>query len=486
MKALDSILKLLVQRGGTELRIASDCPPQMFKGDVELPLTIPAMSTERIRELLGDLWTTHEAAVGRQGKVSFPYNCAELGTFVLKLAQPDASTLEVCLRREGGEVSRHDEPPSSERHAAVRSGATPSHVDENEQLPAALVALLTRAVAQGASDIHLSPQEAPIVRINGALQVFEGAPGFDATALLDGQQRLGHVRAGGSVDRAFAVPGVGRIRVNIYASDAGLCAAVRILRKEPPPLASLNLPPQLESLIELPHGLVVACGPTGCGKSTTLAALLQHALRARPQVLVTLEDPIEYVIQPMRPAGLVRQREVGTHVRDFATGLGDALREDPDLLLIGEMRDAETISLALTAAETGHLVFASLHSRTASSAVERIIDTYPPERQRQIRVQLADALRAVISQRLLPAADGASRIPAVELLRVTHGVANLIREGRTAQIVNALQAGGSEGMLVLERSLTDLVRTNRIRRESALAVANDPAALDEYLRAAGC
>jgi len=286
-------------------------------------------------------------------------------------------------------------------------------------------------------------------------------------------------------DRAFDVPGVGRIRVNVYASDEGICAAVRILRREPPALSDLNLPPQLEALVDLPHGLVIACGPTGSGKSTTLAALIQRALRMRPQVLVTLEDPIEYVIRPLRSSGLVRQREVGTHVRDFATGLRDALREDPDLLLIGEMRDPETISLALTAAETGHLVFATLHSRTAPAAVERIVDTYPPERQRQIRVQLADSLRAVISQRLIPNADGSGRIPAVELLRVTYGVANLIREGRTAQIVNALQAGGDDGMLVLERHLADLVRTNRIRRETALAVANDATALVEYLRTSG-
>ncbi len=248
----------------------------------------------------------------------------------------------------------------------------------------------------------------------------------------------------------------------------------------------LHLPPQLERLIELPHGLIVACGPTGCGKSSTLAALVQHALRVRPQLLVTIEDPIEYIIRPLHAAGLVRQREVGTHVRDFATGLRDALREDPDILLVGEMRDPETIGLALTAAETGHLVFATLHSRTAPSAVERIIDTYAPERQRQIRVQLADALRAVISQRLVPTADGTTRVPAVELLRVTHGVANLIREGRTAQIVNALQAGANEGMLVLERSLADLVRANRIQREAAMAAANDTATLSEYLRAAGC
>jgi pilus retraction protein PilT len=281
------------------------------------------------------------------------------------------------------------------------------------------------------------------------------------------------------------VPGVGRIRVNVYASDEGLCAAVRILRREAPTLSELNLPPQLEPLIELPHGLVISCGPTGSGKSSTQAALIQHALRARAQVVVTLEDPIEYVIRPMRPAGLVRQREVGTHVRDFATGLRDALREDPDILLIGEMRDPETISLAITAAETGHLVFASLHSRTASAAVERIVDTYPPERQRQIRVQLADSLRAVIAQRLIPSADGSGRVPAVELLRVTYGVANLIREGRTAQIVNALQAGSGDGMLVLERHLADLVRTNRIRHDSAVAAANDVTALSEYLRSSG-
>ena len=198
-------------------------------------------------------------------------------------------------------------------------------------------------------------------------------------------------------------------------------------------------------------------------------------------MLVTLEDPIEYLIRP-RNAALVRQREVGTHVRDFATGLRDALREDPDVLLVGEMRDAETISLALTAAETGHLVLASLHSRTAASAVERIVDTYPPERQRQIRVQLADALRAVISQRLLATAGGDGRVPAVELLRVTYGVANLIREGRTAQIVSAMQAGGDDGMLPLERSLADLARAGTITRESALAAANDTATLGEYLR----
>jgi twitching motility protein PilT len=485
MKAIDSVLKILVQQQGSELRLASDHPPQMFKGEVELPLTIPAMSTERLRELLDDLWTTHQEELRQRGQLSFSYRSRELGTFAVRLVQSDQSGLEVCFRREATGLREHDDSAIAAPYGDTVGDAGLHSVDAGNTLPALLSALLVRAASLGASDIHLSPQRPPIVRINGALETLDGEPGFDAAPLLAGRGRLERLRAGVSVDRAFDVPAVGRVRVNVYASEEGLCAAMRILRREAPTLSELNLPAQLEPLVDLPHGLVVACGPTGSGKSTTLAALIQDALRARPRLLVTLEDPIEYLIRPLHASGLVRQREVGTHVQDFAAGLRDALREDPDLLLIGEMRDPETISLALTAAETGHLVFASLHSRTAPSAVERIVDTYPPERQRQIRVQLADSLRAVVSQRLVPAASVRGRVPAVELLRVTHGVANLIREGRTAQIVNALQAGASEGMLVLERSLADLVRANRIRRETALAVANDAATLSEYLRAPG-
>jgi twitching motility protein PilT len=488
MKPIDSILKILVQQDGTELRLASDRKPQMFKDGAALPLTIPAMSADRIRSLLDDLWTAHAPAVRQDGEVAFTYASAELGElgrFAVRLVQPDESTLEVRFRREAHPLRTPAAAARPAGSAAVEAGVTASGVAPSGTLPAAVADVVGRALARGASDIHMSPRQAPIVRINGELHALDGAPGFDAASLVGDPERLAHVRAGGSVDRGFDVSGVGRVRVNVYASDDGLCAAVRILNREAPPLADLHLPPQIVPLVDLPHGLVIACGPTGCGKSTTLAALIQHALRARPQVLVTLEDPIEYVIRPPRAPGLVRQREVRTHVRDFATGLRDALREDPDMILVGEMRDADTISLALTAAETGHLVFASLHSRTAPSAVERIIDTYPPERQRQVRVQLADALRAVISQRLVPTADGAGRVPAVELLRVTHGVANLIREGRTAQIVNALQGGGGEGMLLLERSLAELVRAQRIRREDAQAAANDPATLGEYLRSAG-
>lgn len=484
MTPIDGLLNILVQQGGTLLRLASDRPPQMFRGDAALPLTIPATSTERIRELLGELWLVHETKLSELGALSLSYENPELGAFAVKLSRTDDSALEVSFHRDGT-APRRQVALSAPGGSADTTGNA-EVLEEGSRLPPALIALLVRAVSQGASDIHLGPQRKPILRVNTELRVLDAEPGFDASTLLDSSFHLEQIEAGVSVDRAVDVPGVGRVRVNVYASDEGLCAAVRILRQDVPSLADLNLPPQLASLVELPHGLVLICGPTGSGKSTTLAALVQHALETEPQVLVTLEDPIEYVIRPTRPNGLVRQREVRRHVRDFATGLRDALREDPDILLIGEMRDPETISLALTAAETGHLVFASLHSRTAPSAVERIVDTYPPERQRQIRVQLADALRAVISQRLIPTADRTGRVPAVELLRVTHGVANLIREGRTAQIVSALQAGGSEGMQVLERSLVELVRTKRIRREAAIAAANDASTLNEYLRAAGC
>ena len=220
MKAIDSLLKILVQQGATELRLASDRRPQMFKEDAELPLTIPAMSTERIRDLLDDLWTSHEASLRQRGELSLTYSSAELGKFVVMLVQQDESTLEVRFRRDGNALREPDASASSERRAEVRTGPRERSRGETGKLPAAFVAVLTRAASQGASDIHLSPQGAPIVRINGALQTFEGAPGFDATALLGGQEQLEHVRAGGSVDRAFDVPAVGRVRVNVYTSDS--------------------------------------------------------------------------------------------------------------------------------------------------------------------------------------------------------------------------------------------------------------------------
>jgi twitching motility protein PilT len=307
------------------------------------------------------------------------------------------------------------------------------------------------------------------------------AADVDVAALLAlGDAERARLAGGDSIDSASEVAGVGRVRIHFFRSSAGLAAAVRLLPRAAPSLASLRLPLPLDDLAELPHGLVLVCGASGSGKSTTLAAMAQEALRRRSIVLTTLEDPIEFALSPPGTS-LARRRQVGRDVRDFATGLRDALREDPDVLLLGEMRDKETIALALTAAETGHLVLSSLHSGSAASAVERIVDAFPATGQAQVRGQLADSLRAVVVQRLLPRAKGEGRIPVIEVLRVTHAVGALIREGRTSQILSMLQSGKREGMLSLERCLADRVQAGEVGLEDARAAANDPPSLTSYL-----
>jgi twitching motility protein PilT len=239
------------------------------------------------------------------------------------------------------------------------------------------------------------------------------------------------------------------------------------------------MPVALGDLVDFPHGLVIVGGATGSGKSTTLAALAQEALRRQSIVLTTLEDPIEYALAASE-GSLVRRRQIGRDVPDFATGLRDALREDPDVILVGEMRDPETIDLVLTAAETGHLVLSSLHCRSAASAIERIVDA-AGARATQVRAQLAESLRVVVVQHLLPRAQGRGRLPAVEVLRVNHAVASMIREGKPAQIATALQSGKRDGMLPLERCLADRVQAGEFALDRARAIANDTATLEMYL-----
>jgi twitching motility protein PilT len=339
-------------------------------------------------------------------------------------------------------------------------------------------------VSLRASDLHLYDGELPSLRIDGRLRPLVDQAPADVAHLLApqlGDAERATLDAGGSLDLALSAE-PGRFRLNVYRAQGRLAAALRVLPRSAPSLDELHLPVPLEDLIDAPHGLVLVCGATGSGKSATLAALAQAALGRHSPLLISLEDPIEYLLAPPPGStGLVRQRQIGRDARDFPSGLRDALREDPDLLLVGEMRDADSIALALTAAETGHLVLASLHTRSATSAVERIVDAYPPERQQQIRVQLADALRAVVAQRLLPRARGQGRLPAVEVMRRSTNVASLIREGKTAQLATAIQAGRKEGMIPLEACLAELVRSGQIDREHARAAANDPNALASYL-----
>lgn len=488
MARIDSILSIVLQQGANELRVVADREPKMLAYGALKKWSMPPMSEEILRDLLGEIITGEvEDRLAAGERVELGYEAASLGTFHVTLAKERAGVFEARFVRGRAAPVAAAAPAAS---ATVDAGADVPAPSVRAPFVAArprfavgrhLSELVARAIAVRASDLHLGDGEAPVIRVDGKLRALDDAAPADVAEAfgMEGAD-LAAVRAGHSIDVSLELPGSGRIRVHLYAADQGLAAALRLLPPRAPSFASLHMPVAFDDLALLSHGLVLVCGATGAGKSTTLAALAQVALQRRSVVLVTLEDPIEYELAG--PSGsIVRRRQIKRDVVDFASGLRDALREDPDVLLVGEMRDPETIALALTAAETGHLVLASLHSRSAASAVDRIVDASAPERQQQVRIQLAESLRAVVSQRLLPRARGTGRVAAVEVLRMNHAVASMIREGKTAQISHAIQAGRAEGMLSLERSLADRVRTGDIRMEDARAVANDPASLTTLL-----
>ncbi len=528
MARIDSILSIVLQQGADELRIGTDKAPRMLAGGVAKRLALPATPDDMLRHLLGPLLTPErEEQLRAFARVELTYVAESLGTFAVTLTRRtgeatmaiDAVFLKGARKgapRDTGSLAAVVSPalaPAVDGARGASPSAPPIALDEaplthtthaqtthapltstspDAPHPSdALVALLAQADSLHASDLHLLSGEPPTARVDGVLIPLDGTPA-DAEALLAGcLTRAAHARlaAGASADLAFEVDGVGRFRMNVYRASTGLAAAIRLFPRTAPTLAELRLPWPIHDLVDLPHGLVIVSGPTGSGKSTTLASLASEVLRKRSCIVLTLEDPIELTLDPRGQRGLVRQRQVGRDVRDFPTGLRDALREDPDVLVIGEMRDAESISLALTAAETGHLVLTSLHSRSCASAVDRIIDSYAPERHHQIRTQLADSLRAVISQRLVPRAAVAfgggsrsGRVVALEVLRATHNVASLVREGKTAQLASAIQSARREGMVTLERCLADLCKSGEITADDARANANDLAALALYMQ----
>lgn len=514
MIQLDALLRLMVKHGGDELVIESGAAPRFFAAGAPLRLFLRPLAADRHQALLDELLSAEaRGALIEAGRTSVGHAVPELGAFTVDVRGVGGERIRIVrvidedeapaasadpggsagVGAAGGEVpsgasgasvsapgvpsaptSAQGTPPMPSAPPALAPSPSGGHGAEpraHTEPPEGLVALLSYASEVRASDLHLSSGQPAVLRIDGQLSTLGDAP-VDAEQLVlplldaEGQARL---QRSGSVDLAIQTQRGDRFRGHVYHHDGGLAVAFRVLRPVAPPFAGLGLPPTLLGCAGLSHGLVLFCGPTGSGKSTTMAALIREALSARRGLLITLEDPIEYTFTAGQ-GSLVRQRQIGRHVPDFPSGLRDALREDPDVLLVGEMRDPVTIALALTAAETGHLVFASLHSRTAPSAIERIVDAYPPERQRQVRVQLADALRMVISQRLLPRADGTGRVPAVEILSVTVGAANLIREGKTPQLVSVIQTGSAQGMIPLERSVRELVQRKVITEETARSI----------------
>jgi twitching motility protein PilT len=282
------------------------------------------------------------------------------------------------------------------------------------------------------------------------------------------------------LDFAYSLPGQARFRVNVYRQRDSLGAAFRLIPAEIKPLSSLGVPTSVADFAMLPRGFVLVTGPTGSGKSTTLAGLVDLANSQRREHILTVEDPIEFLHS--HKGCIVNQREVGGDTHDFRAALKHALRQDPDIIMVGEMRDLETIAVALTAAETGHLVFATLHTQDVAQTVDRIIDVFPPSQQQQIRVQLAGALQGIVCQQLVPTRGGSGRVIATEVLVATPAIRNLIREGKTHQVYSALQAGGKHGMQTMDSHLAELVRTGRVEFETALEKCHHD---EDFLRLCG-
>ncbi len=535
MAAIDSLLKLVEAQKADAMIVASERVPLLKKGGADVALSMPKVSHDMVAIFLEDLVDAEQLKALKQGgtlrivhSVGDQQFSAELtgegGRFRLAFYLQRAGGGPAAARRGTGTPSGRDvtEPhrggrelglpvpppqappapaPSLPRPVQEVPAPRPVLADRPAAAAAAptayraaaenagdLVELALQAHRDGASDLLLSTGLPARLRLGGALRetglTCDAAQIMALAELALTPERRHELERSGSVDLALDLaPGPGaralRFRLNLFRQQRGLAAAVRPVRSECPTLAQLGLPEDFKQLVQYPSGLVLMTGPTGSGKSTTLAALLEHVNLGAAKHVITLEDPVE--LQYVSKRALIHQREVGTDVESFAAGLRAALREDPDIILVGEMRDQDTIAAALTAAETGHLVLSTLHSGSAAMAIDRIIDVFPGPKQPQVRLQLASSLRAVITQVLLPSAQ-LGRVPAYEKMIVTAAVASQIREGRAHQIANQIQTGRAEGMMSLEQSLLALLRAGKVSLEAAMAVAPDPDGLRRAMR----
>lgn len=343
--------------------------------------------------------------------------------------------------------------------------------------------LLRLTVERRASDLHLTAGLPPVIRVDGVLHPLEYTkltPQDTQRLIYDilMEEQITMFETQRELDFSYGVKGLGRFRVNVYRQRGAIAAAFRVIPDRIPSFEELRLPPVIREVAEKTSGLILVTGPTGSGKSTTLAAMVDYINETRSCHIITIEHPIEYLHRHKR--SMVNQREVGADTLSFANALRAALREDPDVIMVGEMRDLETTSIALTAAETGHLVLATLHTRNAPQSIDRIIDIFPPHQQEQVRSQLADSIEAIFSQRLLPKIGG-GRIVAVEVMIATTAVRNLIREGKTYQVYGVMETSIGQGMKTLDMALAELYKEGYIRLDQALAYAIDPLNLERLM-----
>jgi twitching motility protein PilT len=375
--------------------------------------------------------------------------------------------------------------PAARPSAPAPAGAPAPAARPSAPAPAAAIRggtvtlrdVLSRAVAAKASDVHIHAGSPIQMRVGGVLRELNTGvlTSGDVEMLLrqgltQDEQKVLDERL--DYDAALVVPQVGRFRASFYKQQRGFDGVFRPIPENAPSLSELGLPEKFSELAQFHQGLILFTGPAGSGKSSTLAAVVNMINESREDHIITVEDPIEYVFTKKKC--VVNQRQVGKHTQSFANALRAALREDPDIIVIGELRDLETIQLAITAAETGHLVLGTLHTNNAIRTINRVLDVFPPKQQSQIRAMVSESLRAIVSQRLLPSADGKSRVPALEVLKVKPSVSNLIREEKTFQIRSVMQTGRNDGMILLDDSIAEMVKLGQVTKEVARRFAEDP------------
>jgi len=384
--------------------------------------------------------------------------------------------LEAAVEGSAAPVASGTGAPGSGAPSAGPESSAEIHLDD----------LLEQVLALGASDLHLTVGTPPVARVNGALVRMDGHPELTSMQIREmlyavlGQRHREAFEDRLELDTSYSLPGKSRFRVNVFRQRDSVGAVLRVIPFEIVPFDDLGLPGAVKRFAELPRGLVLVTGPTGSGKSTTLASLIDIVNSTRPDHIMTVEDPIEFLHTHKR--SVVNQREVGEDTLSFAEALKRVLRQDPDVILVGEMRDLETISTALTAAETGHLVFGTLHTQDAPQSIDRVIDVFPAHQQSQVRVQLAGSLQGIVTQQLVPTADGAGRAVAAEVMVATPAIRNLVREAKIHQIYSLIQAGGQHGMVTMDQSLAELVKRGAVSLDAALERCHDE---DEMRRLAG-
>ena len=521
MAQLDRLLSHVIAKAGTRLEVKADRKPRLELKNGEaidlLPTPLPSVMVD---VLSGDVVPANvKAAWQRDGAADFEYELSGVA-FRIRLsrymdspqilAEVKGQAKPVISAAAPVEAHLPPSPPAQPRQALERPGpeasetlrlapSRPAPAPEAPRVPAPrprkahgnplAERLLSALLEQQGSDLHCTSLEPPLIRINGDMKELEGFGPLDAATLLEMMESLANPAAWQrfqehhDADFAYAYEAGGcRLRVNFFQDRVGPGLVCRVIPNQIPDPDRLGIPDPVRRLATLSKGLVLVTGPTGSGKSTTLAAIIDLANQKRKDHILTIEDPIEFV-HP-RKGCLVNQREVGTHTDSFKSGLRAALREDPDVVLVGEMRDLETIAIALETAATGHLVFGTLHTSSAIGTVDRIVDQFPADRQQQIRVMLADSLKCVVSQVLLKKVGG-GRLAALETLFITPAIANLIREGKNFQIASAMQTGRSYGQRLMNDALVDLVQARKVEPMEAYLKCPDKESFINACKRAG-